>query len=197
MLAIYAKSSGRAMKQTVMKLTTWGGKRNGAGRKPVGVKAGVWHVTRPGLKPRFPVHVTWRMTGRVWNLRSQRAFRRLQRAFWGSARKVGYRLVHFAVMGNHVHLMVEASDEKQLTSGMRSLGIRIALGLNRMMGTGGRAVSDRYHARIVKTPREVERCVTYLRTNAAKHYQRVGRRDAFTSQVAFMKPRTWLLKRLE
>ena len=46
------------MKQMAMQLPTWGGKREGAGRKPVGVKAGVWHVTRPVLKPRFPVHVT-------------------------------------------------------------------------------------------------------------------------------------------
>src|SRR5205823_3725623 len=109
----------------------------------------------------------------------------------------GHRLVHYAVMGNHVHLIVEARDEKQLTSGMRSLGIRIAKGLNRMMGSGGRVLSDRYHARILRTPREVGHCVAYLRHNAVKHYRVALGRDAFTSQVAFMRPRTWLLRRLE
>ena len=49
----------------------------------------------------------------------------------------------------------------------------------------------------LKTPREVDRCVEYLRTNAAKHYRIGLARDAFTSQVPLMRPRTWLLKRLE
>jgi hypothetical protein len=50
---------------------------------------------------------------------------------------------------------------------------------------------------ILKTPREVDRCVEYLRTNAAKHYRIALARDAFTSYAPFMRPRPWLLKRLE
>jgi len=187
----------RGPRQRAFAFRTWGGRRRGAGRKPVGARAGVRHVRRPRLAARFPVHVTWKMTDRVWNLRSGRAFGRLRRAFYGSAYKIGYRLVHYTVMGNHVHLLVEATDEKQLTSGMRSLGIRIALSLNRMMGRRrGRVLSDRYHARILETPREVDWCVAYLRSNAAKHY-RVALPDPFASYRAFMPPRTWLLRRLE
>jgi putative transposase len=156
----------------------------------------VWHVTRPVLKARFPVHVTWKMTDAVWSLRSRRSFGRLRVAFYSSARKFGYRIVHYAVMGNHVHLLVEAADERALSTGMRSLGIRIALTLNRMMGRKGRVLADRYHGRILKTPTEVTRCLTYLRTNAAKHYGTAGA-DAFASAEPFMRPRTWLLRQIE
>ena len=31
----------------------------------------------------------------------------------------GFRLVHYAVMGNHVHLIVEAADRVKLARGMQ------------------------------------------------------------------------------
>lgn len=158
----------------------------------------MWHVRRPILKRRFPVHVTWRMTDAVWSLRSERSFTRLRTAFFASAQKFGYRIVHYAVLGNHVHLLVEAADERALSQGMRSLGIRIALTLNRMMNRRGRVLSDRYHARILKTPTEVKHCLAYLRDNAFKHYKRAqDGPDPFASSSPFMSPHTFLLKRLE
>jgi hypothetical protein len=51
-----------------MAFPTWGGKRQGAGRKPKGPKAGGSHNRRPALAARFPVHVTVRMLPHVWNL---------------------------------------------------------------------------------------------------------------------------------
>ena len=99
----------RRPKQLVMELPTWGGKRKGAGRPrtPGRVRRRVPHLRRARLKARFPVHVTWRMSEGVWNLRSHRSFSRLTRAFYTSAVRFGYRVVHYAVMGNHVHLIVE------------------------------------------------------------------------------------------
>jgi REP element-mobilizing transposase RayT len=136
------------------------------------------------------------MSEGVWNLRSRRSFTRLTSAFYGSAVRFGYRIVHYAVMGNHVHLIVEARDEGALAIGMQSLAIRIAQSLNRMMERKGRVMSDRYHAHILKTPTEVRHCVHYLQTNAHKHYKVPGP-DPFTSYRPFMRPQTWFLKRLE
>src|SRR5262245_22954017 len=188
----------RRPKQLVLELPTWGGKRKGAGRPrtPGRVRRRVAHLRRPKLAARFPVHVTWRMSEDVWSLRSRRSFTRLTCAFYMSAVRFGYRIVHYAVMGNHVHLIVEAHDEGVLAIGMQSLGIRIAQSLNRMMKRKGRVLSDRYHARILKTPTEVHTCVHYLQTNAHKHYQVPGP-DPFTSYTPFMRPQTRFLKRLE
>ena len=182
------------MRQRAFQFRTWGGKRKGAGRKPKGERAGVAHVRREALAARFPVHVTWRMERGVWNLRTRRCFRVMERAMYAGALKGGFRLVHYAVMGNHVHLMVEAADRVKLARGMQGLGVRVARGLNRLMRRSGRVLGDRYHAHILKTPSEVKRARMYLLGNARHHYGHVGV-DLFVSQTALVAPRTWLLRR--
>jgi len=131
-------------------------------------------MPRPVLAARFPVHTTWRMAPTVWNLRSRRSWKALG-------------------MGNHIHLLVEASDEVRLARGMQGLGVRIAVRMNRMMGRAGRVVGDRYHARILRTPTEVRGVRRYLLTNAEKHYGVRGP-DLYTSQHAVTLPHTWLLR---
>ncbi|HWE29287.1 MAG TPA: transposase, partial [Polyangia bacterium] len=138
-------------------------------------------------------HATWRMDRAVWNLRTPRCFGALSRAMYAGALRFGFRLVHYAVMGNHVHLLVEAPDRRALARAMKGLGVRIARALNRVMQRRGRVVGDRYHARILRTPSEVRRARTYLATNARKHYGYVGR-DPFASQAPLVAPRTWLLR---
>ena len=181
------------MRQREFAFSTWGGKRRGAGRPPNHARAGVSHLTRPAFAHRFPVHVTWRMDREVWNLRSRRCFSVMQRAMYAGASRFGFRLVHYAVMGNHVHLIVEAPDRVALGRAMKGLGVRIARALNRVMKRRGRVIGDRYHAHVLKTPAEVKRARTYLLTNAREHY---GYRfaDPFASQRAVVEARTWLLR---
>ena len=129
----------------------------------------------------------------VWNLRSQRAWRALAPALYGATCD-GFRVVHFAILGNHVHLLVEADNRVRLARGMQGLGVRIAVRLNRMMNERrGRVVGDRYHARILRTPTEVRGVRGYLLGNAARHY---GTRspDRYASQHPVSLPRTWLLR---
>jgi REP element-mobilizing transposase RayT len=152
----------------------------------------VAHVARPALATRFPVHVTWRMDRRVWNLRTRRCFGALQRAMWKGAVKPNFRLVHYSVMGNHVHLIVEALDQVALARGLQGLGIRIARALNRVMRRSGRVVADRYHAHILKTTTEVRRARHYLLTNARRHYGQLGP-DRFSSVEPVAAAHTWLL----
>jgi putative transposase len=182
------------MRQRVFAFRTWGGKRKGAGRKPSGARAGVWHSTRPVLKARFPVHVTWRMRKDVWNLRTRRCFRVLARAFHLASRG-GFRLVHYSVQGNHLHLLVEARDRRILSSGMNGLGVRVARGLNRVMSRRGRVLADRYHAHILRTPAEARRARAYLLQNAQRHYGHV-QPDPYTSVQAVVEPETFLMRRL-
>jgi putative transposase len=183
------------MAQRVFKFRTWGGKRKGAGRKPAGERAGVAHVERAALAPRFPVHATWRMSKGVWNLRTRRCFGALERAMYGGATRFGFRLVHYSVMGNHVHLIVEAPDRRALSRAMKGLGVRIARALNRVMKRSGRVVGDRYHAHILKTPSEVKRARSYLLSNARQHYGYTAR-DPYASQAPVVTPRTWLMRRV-
>jgi putative transposase len=187
-----------AATQRSFKFRMWGGRRKGAGRPRrdgvVGARPGVPHVTRPLLADRFPVHVTWRMEKTVWSLRTQRCFNVMRRAMYAGALKGGFRLVHYAIMGNHVHLLVEAPNRLRLARGMQGLGIRIARALNRLMRRRGRVVSDRYHAHILRTPSEVRRARHYLLTNAQHHYGH-AHVDRYASRAPLVAPRTWLLRR--
>jgi putative transposase len=182
------------MKQVGFKFRTWGGKRKGAGRKPVGEKAGVPHVEREVLKSRFPVHATWRMSKGVWNLRTRRCFSVMKRAMYAGAVRFGFRLVHYSVQGNHVHLLVEAPDRRALSRAMKGLGVRLAKALNRVMGRSGPVIGDRYHAHVLRTPSEVKAARHYMLTNARKHYG-YAHADPYTSQSAMVVARTWLLRR--
>jgi REP-associated tyrosine transposase len=181
-------------RQRAFEFRTWGGKRKGAGRPAQRERPGVAHRARPLLARRFPVHVTWRMKKSVWNLRSRRCFTVLRQAFLAGS-KNGFRVVHHSVQGNHLHMIVEAEDQRVLSRGMQGLGTRVARGLNRVMQRAGSVLDDRFHAHILRTPTEVRRVRNYLVNNARHHYGQTWR-DEYTSEAPLVAPQTFLLRLL-
>jgi putative transposase len=186
------------MKQVELPLRRWGGKRKGAGCKPNGEKAGVTHLPRERLRRR-PIHVNWRMRRHVWNLRAWRCFRPIETAFFAACDRFGMRLLHFSVQGNHIHLIVEADDQKALSKGMQGLGIRIAKKLNRVMDKRGAVMADRYFAHVLRTPSEVRRAVEYVVRNHQKHHHLDSADiDKFSSEMEgapVLPATTWLGKK--
>jgi hypothetical protein len=92
-----------------------------------------------------------------------------------------------------MHLLVEAQDERSLARGMNGLGVRVARGLNRVMGRSGKVLDERYHAHILRTPTEVRRARTYLLYNAERHGGHRGV-DPFASRNVVVPPATYLLR---
>jgi REP element-mobilizing transposase RayT len=80
-----------------------------------------------------------------------------------------FRLVQYSVQSNHLHFICEAVDRETLTRSLQSLAIRIAKRLNALWKRTGKLFADRYHDRILRTPREVRNALTYVLHNAAKH----------------------------
>jgi REP element-mobilizing transposase RayT len=185
-------------------LPTWGGKRAGAGRKPRGARTGVAHRVRDEWTRPMPLHVTLRMAPHVYNLRSRRSFRVIAAALRLGGDRFEVRVIEFSVQGNHIHLVVEAPDRRALARAIQGLSIRVAKGLNRMMGRKGRVLGDRYHARLLRTPTEVRRAVHYVVENARKHAAQRGETyppgyvDPYSSagapDVALPPAQTWLLR---
>jgi REP element-mobilizing transposase RayT len=126
------------------------------------------------MRPYQPVHVTMRVSEHVWNLRSEGSFRVVHAAVEGVRRRPDFRLVHFTVLGNHLHLIVEAGGKCSLANGMRAFSIRVARGLNKMMGRSGRVFEDRYHSHVLGSPAEVRNAVRYVKGNFASHAARRG-----------------------
>jgi REP element-mobilizing transposase RayT len=152
------------------------------------------------------VHVTLRVLPQVWNLRSRRSFSVLGRALSRGCDRFGMHICEFSIQGNHLHLVAEAADARALSRGMQGLSIRIAKGLNDVMGHGGRVLADRFHARILRTPTEVKHVVHYVRNNRGIHRARssetavVQGNDPYSSAsadhgVMLPKARTYLLLR--
>jgi REP element-mobilizing transposase RayT len=160
---------------------------------------GIAHVRRPAVDSRLPLHVTLRMERVVWNLRSRRSFRVVHKALLAASRFA--RVCEFSVQGNHIHLLVEAGDKRGLSSVMRSLGVRIARGMNRLMGRRGRVIAHRYHARALRTPSEVRRARAYVLGNHAQHARAWSDApslavDVYSSAALapLAAPKTWLLR---
>ena len=103
--------------------------------------------------------------------------------------------------------MTDAEDAVALARGLQGLAIRMARGLNRVMGRHGTVIANRYHARSLRTPTEVRRAIVYVLGNARKHLPAIGRKpradwiDPYSSAVAtgppparvlVAPPTTWL-----
>jgi hypothetical protein len=95
--------------------------------------------------------------------------------------------VHFSVQWDHVHLVVEASDKRALSEGVRSLAIRIARNVNQLVGRRGQFWADRWHGRALETPAQVRNALVYVLANFRKHAKKRLERgfDAFSSGARF------------
>jgi putative transposase len=139
------------------------------GRPRVAAEKQKGHIPRPVLASRYPVHVTLKVRDDVPNLRRGHCYDALRRAMIAGKAKDGFRLVHYTVQGNHLHLVCEARDRVALSRGMQGLAIRLARRLNKRLGRPGPVFAQRYHARILRTPREVRNVLLYVYGNSAKH----------------------------
>jgi putative transposase len=146
---------------------------------------------------RLLLHRTHVATGDVPSLRSSRRFNAIRSSFEALLGRRSFRLVKFSVLGNHLHLIVEADDSVALSRGMQSLGTRLARALNRMLGREGTLFEDHYHSHLLKSPTEVANALAYVETNARKHHGKIEI-DYFSSDHAewrdlLASPVTWLL----
>lgn len=170
----------------------WGGARAGAGRKRR-ERGNVPHRARPQHRAAEPVHVTLR--SRVAPLRSQHVFPTIRLALARAAKRepARFRLLHFSVQHDHVHLIVEASDKQALSSGIQGVAIRVARYVNALLSRRGRLWADRWHGRALASPREVRNALLYVLANFRKHARRAPRAglDAFASAAWFDGWREW------
>jgi putative transposase len=139
------------------------------------------HCEREELSARHPVHVTVRLRAGLPSLRRDAARAAIERSFRAAQERVGFRLAEYSLQTNHVHLIAEASDKNALSRGMQGLLVRVARALNRLWAREGSVFSDRYHARQLRTPREVRTALVCVIQNARHHGLRILGIDPFSS----------------
>jgi putative transposase len=187
------------MKQLALEIPQWGGKRKRAGRKRQAERRRVSHKTRPRFDQTAAVLVTLRVASDVWNLRSRRCFRVIEDCFAGARARFGLRVIEFAVLGNHLHLLVEADSDLSLSRGMQGLSVRIARALNRVMQRRGRVFDDHYQARLLATPTKLVNAIAYVLGNHEHHYGPSHGVDRYSSLACnrerlLCAAETWLIR---
>jgi REP element-mobilizing transposase RayT len=132
-----------------------------------------------------------------------------------AASSAAFRIIHYSVQTNHLHLILEATDRAALLSGLRGLAIRTARAVNRAAGgRHGRVWAERCHVHELRSPREVRNALVYVLHNLKKTVRGVesldgcatgywfdgwrGPRPAWARPPAGVTPpvraaRTWLL----
>jgi REP element-mobilizing transposase RayT len=160
--------------QLELELPTWGGRRDGAGRKRTSARSSVPHVVRPHVRSWNPVHVTIRVREDVPDLRQRPVWAGIVRTLREFRGRYALRVVHFSVLRNHLHFIVEAPDRNSLSRGMQALCTRLAKQLNAFLGRRGTLFAGRYHARELTSPRDVRNALRYVLLNARHHAQEAG-----------------------
>ena len=199
----------RTIRQHELGFQTWGGARRGAGRKRSSSRSRIPHVARPRHDARTPLHVTLRLCDGVPSLRRSLVRERVFRALGDGRERFGFRLHQFSLQSNHIHLIVEADDRRALSRGMKGIAVRVARTMNRLWRRKGSVFSDRFHARPLRTPREVRSALVYVLQNARHHGLRLMGVDPYSSGPWFdgwkqgivlagdgpgTRARTWLLR---
>jgi hypothetical protein len=156
-------------RQPVLRFRKRGGTRPGAGRKRARRNEGLLpHRARPEFVARVPVHATLRALPSVPRFRSERVMRIMR----GEIRRVskdGFRILHYSVQDNHVHLIAEGDDAACFARGMQRFASRIARWINMLAVRRGQLWRERYHRRDLATPRQFRNALVYVLQNHRKH----------------------------
>ena len=173
-----------------------GGKRKGSGRPPKGPRSSERHETRPELRPGSVLLVTMRAVNEAGNLRRPEGYHAVRHALYAVLERENFRIVHLSIQRNHLHLIVEADSKDALSRGMQAFAISAATHLNgSLVGADGErrhgtVFGDRYHERLLSSPRQVRNAIAYVLNNWRRHGE--DRRhparkvDPYSSGVVFM-----------
>src|SRR5947209_9630607 len=144
-------------------------RKKGAGRPKQGKYASQEHKKRPKLSGREPVLVTARIRKGASSLRRGAVYHAIRRALRKVIARSDFRVVHFSIQANHLHLLAEADNQRALSSGMQGLLISAARNINRAWKRSGNVFPDRYHERVIRTPQQCRNAIRYVLNNWRRH----------------------------
>jgi REP element-mobilizing transposase RayT len=176
MSVVMAAKSKRVRKRHVQQeLFKHGGRRKGAGRKPIGVRAGSPHKKRPKISRHQALHVVLRVMPEVGSMRRRKLYTAIRDASVVAALRERIRIVHISIQRTHVHMLVEAETKLALSRGMQGFQISAARNINTVLGPDkyrrrrGRVFADRYHLKVITSPRQARHVLQYVLNNWRKH----------------------------
>ena len=148
------------------------------------------HVKREPFVKGRALHVTLRTLPAAKNLRRMDAYRAVRIGARVVLARSGFRLVHFSIQSNHIHLIVEADSRVDLSNGVRAFSISVAKSLNAKLGRRGPVFADRNHAKAITKPTQMRNALQYVLTNwlhhRPAHHEIMEEVDPYSSGADFL-----------
>jgi REP element-mobilizing transposase RayT len=120
------------------------------------------------------MHLTVRVRPDVPSLRCPEVLERL-RSLLDAARERGLRVVSFALMPNHIHILGLPKSAEALRDAMRYLLGQLARSLNKLFQRRGKVFEDRYWSTCATSVKQAFHALNYVLKNAATAGLRVLR----------------------
>ena len=113
--------------------------------------------------------MTMKLRRGLVNLRVRHRFSHVLDGITKARERFGTRIVHYSVQSDHLHLVIESANGTSMSRAMQGLAVRLARRLNRVLERRGKVFADRFHHRVLATPRQVRNALAYVLCNARKH----------------------------
>jgi REP element-mobilizing transposase RayT len=139
------------------------------------------HRTRLEIPKGKPVHVVWRVNPHVPPCRRSPVLKVFRQAVL-KARQWGLRIVHFSLMNDHLHLLIEAENKKDLGKSLQSFAISFTKRLKHLYQLRKTPIfKERYFCHILRTVQEVKNALWYVLLNGKKAGLSPWRTDPYSS----------------
>ena len=115
-----------------------------------------------------PQHIIQRGNNRVSTFMADADYRFYLECLDDAARKYGCRIYAYALMTNHVHLLMEASAPDSISRAMQHVGRRFVQYINYKYGRSGTLWEGRFKATLVQTEEYFLRCCRYIECNPVR-----------------------------
>ena len=115
------------------------------------------------MTARTPVHAVLREVREVGRLRKGEIVGAMRHALEVVASRADrFRVVHYSVQHNHLHLLVEASSAAELARRMQAFTISAARAINGAVKRTGKVFEHRFHSTMIGTPRQARNVIAYV-----------------------------------
>ncbi|MEI8348179.1 MAG: transposase [Pseudomonadota bacterium] len=131
-------------------------------------KTPVPHRLREEIPKKKPVHVVWHLNPHVPPCRRKNILLIFKKAVL-KGRLMGLKVIHFSLMNNHLHLLIETENKKALAKALQSFAISFTKRLKNFNGLKKTPIfKERYFCHILKSLREVKHAIHYILMNGKK-----------------------------
>ena len=115
--------------------------------------------------PSLVYHIISRGNNREWVFNEEEDFEKYLGICRRYKEKFGFKLYHWVLMSNHIHLIVETTEESSLSKIMQGMNLAYTIWFNRKNGKVGHLWQDRFKSAVVEKDSYLLECGRYIERN--------------------------------